>query len=119
MKTKLSKADQTAIINLQKEVLNKIGDTERNKGCSQDSDRFCFDHRLVPLEYRKQIRKRAEKILQKYNFTLPGAANEMVSYDSDGLIGFININLPARLKSEKDREDYKQYLRLKKKFEKV
>ena len=42
----------------------------------------------------------------------------MVDYDKDGLINFININLPARIKQDNEEEEYEEYLRLKKKFEK-
>lgn len=116
--TKLSKEDEIKITNLQKIAINKAGESNRNKGLSQDSEFFCFDDGLVPLHDRKQIRKKADEILKKYHFTLPGATYEMLSYDAAGLIEFININLPMRLKLEKEQREYKTFLRLKKKFEK-
>ncbi|MFM9825446.1 hypothetical protein [Flavobacterium sp.] len=113
--TKLSKSDELSILAIQEEVLEEL---EKKQSLSRDNGRFQFNQYLLTTDRRKQIRKSADKILEKYRFQLVNAAAEMVDYDKDGLINFININLPARIKQDNEEEEYEEYLRLKKKFEK-
>jgi len=113
--TKLSKTDELSIAAIQEEVLVEL---EKKQKMSRDKDTFQFNKYLLTYNRRKQIREKTDKILKKYQDCLVDAAGEMVDYDKDGLIDFINTNLPARIKQEKEKEERKEYLRLKKKFEK-
>lgn len=114
--TKLSKADELSIAAIQEEVLVEL---ENILKTSRHKDNFRFDRRLLTYDRRKQVRKKVNKILKKYNDRLENVVEEMLDYnEKDELIEFINMNLPARIKQDKEKEEHKEYLRLKKKFEK-
>jgi len=113
--TKLSKADELFISAIQEKVFVEL---EKQQKLSRRKGRFQFNEYLLPSDRRKQVREKVNKILEKYNYRLVNPLMEMMDYDKDGLIDFININLPAYIKKVEEEEEYQEYLRLKKKFEK-
>ena len=95
--TKLSKADELSIAAIQEEVLVEL---ENILKTSRHKDNFRFDRRLLTYDRRKQVRKKVNKILKKYNDRLENVVEEMLDYnEKDELIEFINMNLPARIKT--------------------